>query len=95
MKIRITHSDFEFDHEPFREEMDVSGLPTLELPGAVLFPNETAVLDAGRTDPLARLVDPRGGRAGLRPPFEPTAVKVRRRPAPDGDAPGRSARSAE
>ena len=89
MRMKITHSDFEFDHEPFREEIDVSGLPTLELPGAVLFPNETAVLDAGRTDPLARLVDPRGGRTGLRPPSEPMTVKVRRRPGRAGDAPGR------
>ena len=89
MKIKITHSDFEFDREPFREEVDASGLPTLELPGAVLFPNETAALDAGRTGPSVRLVDPGGGRAELRPPFEPMLVKVRRRPDRDGDAPGK------
>ena len=90
MKIKTTYSSFEFDNEPFREEVYAPGLPTLELTGAVLFPNETAVLDAGRTDPFVRLVDPGGGRVDLRPPFEPMAVKVRRRPdRAAGEAPGK------
>ena len=96
MKSRITHSDFELDNAPFHEEFDVSGLPTLELPDAVLFPNEAVVLDASRTDPLVRLVDPGGGRVAPRSPFKPRVVKVRcrfdRQPGQegqDGDVPGK------
>ncbi len=88
MKSRITHADFELDNAPFHEEFDVSGLPTLELPDAVLFPNEAVVLDASRTDPLVRLVAPGGGRAAPRSPFKARAVKVRcRPPGRDGDVP--------
>lgn len=90
MKSRITHSDFELDIEPIDEEFDMSELPTLELPDTVLFPNEAVVLDASRTDPLVRLVDPGGGRVAPRSPFEPRAVKVRcRQPGRDGDVPGK------
>ena len=38
------------------EPIDVSSLPTLELPDTVLFPDESATLTVSRTDPLLRLV---------------------------------------
>ena len=39
------------------EPIDVSSLPTLELPDTVLFPDESATLTVSWTDPLLRLVE--------------------------------------
>ena len=39
------------------EPIDVSSLPTLDLPDTVLFPDECATLTVSRTDPLLRLVE--------------------------------------
>ena len=60
------------------ESIDVSSLPTLELPDTVLFPDECATLTVSRTDPLLRLVE-QGG-AVVRVGDEPPATVVKFRP---------------
>ena len=59
--------------------LDVSSLPTLELPDTVLFPDESVTLTVSRTDPLLRLVEQGGAvvRLGDAPPA--TIVKFRPR----------------
>ena len=73
------------------EPIDVSSLPTLELPDTVLFPDESTTLTVSRTDPLLRLVEQGGAvvRLGDEPPA--TVVKFRPRfsePREDDGAPG-------
>ena len=60
------------------EPLDVSTLPTLELPDTVLFPDESATLTVSRTDPLLRLVEQ--GRAVVRWGDQPPATLVKFRP---------------
>ena len=57
------------------EPIDVSALPTLELPETVLFPDEVATFTVSRTDPLLRLVEQ--GRAVVRLGDAPPATLVK------------------
>ena len=57
------------------EPIDVSALPTLELPDTVLFPDEVATFTVSRTDPLLRLVEQ--GRAVVRLGDAPPATLVK------------------
>ena len=68
-------------HDLGDEPIDVSALPTLELPDTVLFPDELAMLTMSRTDPLLRSVEQGGTvvRLGDEPPA--TVVKFRPRPS--------------
>ena len=60
------------------EPVDVSSLPTLELPDTVLFPDESVTLTVSRTDALLRLVEQ--GVAVVRLGDAPPATIVRFRP---------------
>ena len=61
------------------EPIDVSSLPTLELPDTVLFPDESVTLTVSQTDPLLRTIEQGGAvvRLGNVPPA--TVVKFRAR----------------
>ena len=60
------------------EPIDVSSLPTLELPDTVLFPDESLALTVSRTDPLLRLVEE--GDVVVRLGDAPPATVVKFRP---------------
>ena len=60
------------------EPMDVSGLPTFELPDMVLFPDQAVTLTVSQTDPLLRLVE-QGG-AAVRLADDPPATLIKFRP---------------
>ena len=79
---------FDIQESPFPERLDVSRLPTLELPDAVLFPNEVVRLAVGRTDPLVRTLEQAGDS-----PFKSKLVKFGsgfdQPPNDDGGMPGR------
>ena len=73
------------------EPIDVSSLPTLELPDTVLFPDESVTLRVSQTDPLLEIVEQGGAvvRLGNVPPA--TVVKFRARssqPREDDGVPG-------
>ena len=73
------------------EPIDVSSLPTLDLPDTVLFPDESVTLTVSRTDPLLRIVEQGGAvvKLGNVPPA--TVVKFRARssePREDDGVPG-------
>ncbi len=86
MRDRIRHAEFNIQGDPFPDRFDASELPTLELPDAVLFPNELVTLAASRTDPLVWALEQAGA-----PPFESTIVKLHGgsgRPTGDGGGAG-------
>ena len=73
------------------EPIDVSSLPTLELPDTVLFPDQSVTLAVSQTDPLLRTIEQGGAvvRLGNVPPA--TVVKFRARssqPREDDGLPG-------
>lgn len=65
-------------HYVGNEPIDVSSLPTLELPDTVLFPDESLALTVSRTDPLLRLVEE--GDVVVRLGDAPPATVVKFRP---------------
>ena len=86
-ELDVMHPLGDFHHEP----MDLSALPTLELPDTVLFPDQAMTVTVSRTDPLLGLVEQGGAavRVGDGPPA--TFVKFRLRlsqPREDGGVPG-------
>ena len=96
-KLRDVFTRPEFDeqrdamHYLGDEPIDVSSLPTLELPDTVLFPDEGVTLTVSQTDPLLRTVEQGGAvvRLGNAPPA--TVVKFRARssqPREDDGVPG-------
>ena len=58
------------------EPVEVSSLPTLELPDTVLFPDETVTLTVSRTDALLRLVEQGSPSYGMGDALPATIVKL-------------------
>ena len=86
-ELDVMHPLGDFRHEP----MDLSTLPTLELPDTVLFPDQAMTVTVSRTDPLLGLVEQGGATVQLGDGPPATFVKFRLRlsqPREDGGAPG-------
>ena len=81
-ELDVMHFLGDFRHEP----LDLSALPTLDLPDTVLFPDQSVTPTVSRTDPLLRLVEQGGPAVRLGDGPLATFVKFRARfSQPHGD----------
>ena len=60
-ELDVMHRLGAFRHEP----LDLSALPTLELPDTVLFPDQAMTVTVSRTDPLLGFVEQGGAKVGV------------------------------